>query len=274
MAIATAFVHPSASIDPSAQIGDGVRVEDGVIVGPNCRVGDGTRLRTRCIITRDTLLGHNNDVHPFAVLGGDPQDTGYDESSDPGRLEIGDGNVFRESVTISRGCGEAGATKIGNSCMFMANSHAGHNVRLGDDVILANNALLAGHTRVESGCFISGSCNVHQFVDIGELVMMRGGSGATMHVPPFCIVRELNVLGGVNVIGLRRSGRFSSSDIDDIKLAYRKVLRRNRRVCPTMADSVSWALEREWSHAARHMLEWIHERLGLEAPRARGVLSG
>ncbi|MHC4975641.1 MAG: acyl-ACP--UDP-N-acetylglucosamine O-acyltransferase [Planctomycetota bacterium] len=274
MATASSSIHPSASVDESARIGEDVRIEQGVIVGPGCVVGDGTRLRARCMLVRDTVLGERNDVHPFAVLGGDPQDVSFDESVDPGRLEIGDAGVFREGVTISRGCGDAGPTTIGDSCMFMANAHAGHNVRVGDAVILANCVSLAGHSRVEGGCFFSATSNLHQFVDMGELVMVRAWGGATMHVPPYCILKTLNELGGINVVGLRRSGRFSPSDIDDIRLAYRMVLRRSRRESGSMGGALELAREREWSHGARHMLDWIARRLESEAPRSRGVVSG
>jgi UDP-N-acetylglucosamine acyltransferase len=274
MATVSADIHPSASIDSSAQIGAGVVIEQGVIVGPRCAVGNGTRLRTRCMLVQDTVIGERNDVHPNAVLGGDPQDTSFDASVEAGRLEIGNGNVFRENVTINRGCGQEGPTLIGSECMFMAQAHAGHNVRVGDRVILANCVSLAGRSRVEGGCFFSATSNLHQFVDMGELVMVRAGAGATMHVPPFCIVKRLNFLGGINIVGLRRSGRFSASDIDDIRRVYRRVLRKNVREGGSFEEVIRNELQQDWSHGARHMLEWIAQRLQSMPPRARGIVSG
>ncbi|MFG0273893.1 MAG: acyl-[acyl-carrier-protein]--UDP-N-acetylglucosamine O-acyltransferase, partial [Phycisphaerales bacterium] len=145
MPLKSANVRASAHIDASAQLGNGVVVEPDAYIGPNCVIGAGSRIMARAMVLRDTVMGADNVVHPYAVLGGDPQDVKYDEAADAGRLEIGDGNQFREHVTVSRGAGAEGATRIGAQCFFMAGAHVGHNAKIGDRVILTNQAAVAGH---------------------------------------------------------------------------------------------------------------------------------
>lgn len=269
MPIQTAQVHRTAEIDPAAELGEGVVVEQHAYVGPNCVVGAGTRLRMRSIVERDVVMGRDNEVHPFATIGGDPQDLAFDAAQDPGRLLIGDANTFREGVTISRGVGSA-PTRIGDACYFMAGSHIGHNARVGDRVIMGNTASLAGHVEVGDGCFISAFAGVHQFVRIGRLVMLQGGAAVTMHMPPFVIGAGLNGVAALNRVGMRRAG-ISPEAIASVKGAFQLLYRRRAVGGSTITESLAEAERMEWAPEAREFIDFARWAVSQPAPRSRGL---
>lgn len=264
----TAQIHDSARIDPSATIGPEVTIEPDVIVGPHCSIGAGTILRARAIIVSHTTMGAQNDVHPYAVLGGDPQDRAYSPDK-PGALVIGDRNIFREGVTISRSTGDGPVTTIGDDCFFMSQSHAAHNCRVANRVTLANGACLAGYSEVADGCVFSGFTGTHQFTRVGELVMFRAGARVGMHVPPFVVVADGNLIGGLNVIGLRRAG-FNAQEREDLKAVYRALL-RDRGATPMHTVIQQLESDQEWSRAARRFLDFFTESLALTGRHARGI---
>ncbi len=220
------MIHPTAQIHPGAQLGEGCSVgaysviDEHVVLGPGNVVSPGVHL------TGHTTVGARNRFHAGAVIGDAPQDLKY--AGQPTRLIIGDDNQFREHVTIHRSNSLAEDTVIGNGNLFMAGSHVGHNSRVGNQNVIANGALLAGHVEVADRAFISGNCLVHQFCRIGRLAMMHGGTAISKDLPPFCIVRALNRLCGLNIVGLRRAG-FSSAERLALKQAYRRVFRSNDR---------------------------------------------
>jgi UDP-N-acetylglucosamine acyltransferase len=266
IAAASTRISPSATVDPTASIGEGVVIEADAYVGPNCVVGDRCRLRRRSMLVANTTLGARCDVHPNAVLGGDPQDSKYDPAT-PGALVIGDGGVFREGVTVHRSVGDRSPTTIGAGCFFMANSHAGHNTLVGDNVTLANGVLLAGHVRLGSRCFMGGNSGVHQFCDIGEGVMFQGVAIATMHVLPFTIISGVNNCSGINVVGLRRLEGVSREDITEVRLIYKSLLREGHAVGSALERLES----RPWGPFARRMLDFAHHVRRYEKPRVRGL---
>ncbi len=216
----TPRIDPTAYVHPTAQLGDGVVIGRGAHVGPHCVLGDRTVLMHGATVISHTTMGADNVVHPGAVLGGDPQDRAFDQNN-PGSLIIGDRNIIREHVTISRSTGDARPTRIGNGCMFMAGSHAGHNAIVGSAVVLVNHAVLAGWTEVGDNATLSGFCGVHQFCRIGEGVMFRGRSIATKHVPPFVMFTEMNQVSGLNRVGIRRNPALTPQERVDIREAYR-----------------------------------------------------
>lgn len=216
----TTTIDPSAFVHPSAELGEGVTIGRNAYVGPGVRLGAGTTLMHNATVYAHTAMGEGNVVHPGAVLGGDPQDRAFDPEA-PGRLIIGDGNIFRECVTVSRSTGEGRPSRIGSGCMFMANSHSGHNAIVGDRVVLVNSAVLAGWTEVGSNSTLSGFCGVHQFCRVGEGVMFRGGAIATKHIPPFVVMTEFNQITGLNRVGIRRNPDLSARDRSDIRVAFR-----------------------------------------------------
>ncbi|MFU8779602.1 MAG: acyl-ACP--UDP-N-acetylglucosamine O-acyltransferase [Kiritimatiellia bacterium] len=199
-------VHPAAVVEDGVVLGDGVRVGPFSYIRAGAQIGAGCTIGSHVTIHGCVTLGKNCQVHAGAVLGDLPQDLGFE--GEASFVRIGDDCVLREGVTIHRGTKPGTTTVIGNRCMFMANSHAAHNVETGDDVILANGALLGGYVKVGARVFISGNALVHQFVQIGDVAMLGGGSAVSKDVPPYCTVRSqsLNRVVGLNIVGLRRAG--------------------------------------------------------------------
>jgi UDP-N-acetylglucosamine acyltransferase len=267
----TAKIDPSARIDPAAVIGPNVTVGQDVIIGPHCSIGAGTTLRPRCIIVQHTTIGEANDIHPYAVIGGDPQDKSYDPAR-PGETIIGDRNIIREHVTISRSNWNGGPTRIGSGCYIMALAHIGHNAQIGDNCILANTASLAGHARLGNGCVMSGGTGIHQFTTVGDGVMFRGGAMVSMHVPPFVVVMSGNCIGGLNKVGLMRNPALNSNDRIEIKEAFRAIYRT--RAATPMAELLTELRARQWGPGATRFLDFIADALAQEPPRRRGVCGG
>lgn len=227
-------VHPSSVVDAAARLGAGV------VIGPFCRVGPGVvlgaraRLDSHVAILGETRVGEDCHLHAGAVVGDRPQDLAYDgaESS----VEIGARCEIREGVTIHRGTKAGSATRVGDDCLLMANSHLAHNVRLGDGVIVANGALLAGYVEIGDGAFVSGNCLIHQFVRVGRLAMLSGGTAAKRDVPPFMMTRELSsAVMGLNVVGLSRAG---------VAAEERCALKRAFKLLYRSGLNISQALER------------------------------
>lgn len=191
-------MHRGARLHPTVVVGPLAVIDEHVDLGEGCEVGPLVH------VTGHATIGARNVFHTGCVIGGAPQDLKF--KGGVSRLRIGDDNVFREHATVHRANSEAEDTVIGSGGLFMAGAHIGHNSRIGDRVIIANGALLGGHVVVEDKAFLSGNCLVHQFVRVGTLALMQGGSGISKDLPPFCISRGDNSVSGLNVIGLRRAG--------------------------------------------------------------------
>ncbi len=217
----TAVVHPKARLDASVRVGAYAVIDEGVTLGPDCVVAAHTYL------TGQTTAGARNQFFPGAIIGEAPQDLKY--SGEPTRLRIGDGNVFREHVTVHRSNSLEEDTVIGSNNFFMAHCHVGHNAQVGNHVIMANGALLAGHVSVGDRAFISGNCLVHQFVRVGTLAMMQGGSAVSQDLPPFTVARGDNGICGLNVVGLRRAG-FPPEQRRELKRLYLVLFRGGRKL--------------------------------------------
>ena len=218
------LVADTACVDPRAQLGDDVEVGPYCVIGPDVTIGRGTRLIAHACIYGRTTLGAENVVHPFAVIGGEPQDVSYRGTAT--RVEIGDGNVIREAVTIHRGSEkEQGVTRIGSNNLLMVNVHVAHDCILGDRVIIANNTILGGHSHVESFAAISGGVGVHPFVTIGAYCYIGGLSRIYHDVPRFMIVDgNPSKVRCINVVGLKRNG-LSSEAIAALHEAHRLIYR-------------------------------------------------
>ncbi|MBI4663633.1 MAG: acyl-ACP--UDP-N-acetylglucosamine O-acyltransferase [Verrucomicrobia bacterium] len=212
----TAIIHPKAELDPSVIVGPYAVIDEYVRLGPGCWLAPYVHL------TGQTIIGANNRFHTGCVLGDAPQDLKY--RGEATRLSIGEGNTFREHVTVHRSNKLSEDTLIGSSNFFMAHSHVGHNARIGNHVILANGALLAGHVEVGDRAFISGNCLVHQFVRVGTLALMQGGSAVSKDLPPYTVARGDNGICGLNTVGLRRAGLTSEERIE-LKRLYHALFR-------------------------------------------------
>lgn len=231
----TAIVHPDARIDESADIGPYVIIDGPVQIGPNVRV------YPYAYLTGWAEIGGGCQIHPHAVVGHLPQDLAHDGSVSYCR--IGEGTIIREGVSIHRGTGADTETVVGKRCFFMGNSHVAHNCRVGDDVKMANGAMLAGHVRVGNGAFISGIAGVHQFVRIGELAMIGGVSKVVMDVPPFAMTNTQGCFAGLNAVGTRRAG-LSVAERIELKTAFRTLYRSGlpfREAIESVAQSVKTA---------------------------------
>jgi UDP-N-acetylglucosamine acyltransferase len=218
------MIHETAVIEPGAELGENVRVGPYAHIETGTEIGDGCVIGSHATIMRFTKLGSECSVHAGAVLGDLPQDLGF-EGGDT-YLRVGDGCLIREGVTLHRGTKPGTATEIGDNCFLMAFSHCAHNVKLGNHVILANAVLLAGYVQVGDSTFIGGGAGIHQYVRIGRLAMIGGNAGVSKDVPPFCTVEPvgLNIIAGLNVVGLRRGG-LTPDERKEIKEAYRILFR-------------------------------------------------
>jgi UDP-N-acetylglucosamine acyltransferase len=194
-------------------------------IHPTALIEDGARLGAGCIIhahaviTRHCELGDAVVVHPFAVLGGDPQDLGFDAATQSG-VRIGARTVIREHVTISRATRAGASTEVGSDCFLMGACHVAHDCRIGSRVVIANAVLLAGHVQIGDRAFLGGGAVIHQFCRIGEGVMIGGGARISLDIAPFCMATERNAVIGLNVVGLRRRG-LTPVVMNEIKRAFR-----------------------------------------------------
>lgn len=245
------MIDSTARISATAQIDRNVTIGPNVIVGDHSSIGAGTKIMANAVIGPWTKLGSDNIIHYGAIIGHDPQDFGY--GGEESRLEIGNGNCFREYVTIHRGNREGTVTSIGDNNYFMVQSHVAHNCAIGNNVILAGGSLLAGHVTMEDRAIISGNCVVHQFCRIGTLAMMRGLSRTSRDVPPFCIMDETHTVRTINLVGLRRSG-IGSTRVRAIKNAFKILFRGG----PNMRENLQRAeSELEMTEDVRYLLDFI-----------------
>jgi UDP-N-acetylglucosamine acyltransferase len=217
-------IHPTAIVDGRAELDASVEVGPFSVIGPHVRVGAGTVIGPHVVIEGRTTLGRDNHVFQFAALGAAPQDLKY--AGEDTELVIGDGNRIREFTTLHIGtAGGGGVTRVGNGNLIMANAHVAHDCQIGDGVVMANSAALAGHVRVEDHAVLGGLCAVHQFCRIGRNAFLAGGTIVVMDIPPFCLARgDRARLAGLNVVGLTRRG-FSAEALARIKQAYKILFR-------------------------------------------------
>jgi len=217
----TAEIHPSSIVHPKAELAGDVRVGPFVTIGENVRIGAGTVIEARVSIESWTTIGEGCHVYQGACIGNPPQDLKYEECRS--YIVIGDRTCIRECVTIHPGTGPEQTTKVGDDCLLMAYSHVAHNCVLGDEVIMANAANLAGHITVESRAIIGGVVGVHQFVRIGYGSFIGGCSAVRQDILPY--VRAAGNPcrpAGLNTVGLRRRG-MDQNGIQDLEHAYRIV---------------------------------------------------
>lgn len=220
-------IHPTAIIGPEAELADDVQVGPHVIIEGSVRLGAGCVLRPNVHLVGPLKMGRNNLVFTGCVIGEQPQHLRY--SGEPTSTEIGDGNVFREHVTVHRGTTQAWTTRVGNNNFFMAHSHIAHDCVVANNCILANGALLAGHCVLEDGVCLSGNTAIHQFVRVGRLALMSGLSATSKDVPPFVVQQGHNCVVGINVVGMRRAG-ISHADIDAVRRAYHLLYRQGQTI--------------------------------------------
>lgn len=220
-------IHKTAIVDKSAEIDSNVEIAPYAIIGRKVKIASGTFVGHQSYIEY-AEIGRNNYFTAGAFVGTPPQDFSY--KGEETKIIIGDNNIIREGVSLHRGSAKTGLTKIGNNCMFMANSHAGHDVIVGDGVILVNSTGLSGHVIVEDKAVISGLVGVHQFVRIGTMAMIGAGSMVGMDILPYCKAHgDRAKLVGLNLIGMVRNG-ISRENISRVKTAYKTLFMSGLRM--------------------------------------------
>ena len=217
--VANVNIHHSAIIEDGAEIGEGTSGGPFCFVGSKVRLGQNVELKSHVVIKGHTHLGDENTVFPFAVLGEIPQDKKFNGESTS--LKIGSRNQIREHVTINVGTKGGGAiTKVGNDGLFMAGCHIAHDSQVGDNVILVNNAALAGHCIIEDNVIVGGLSGVHQFVRVGEGAIIGAVTMVTNDVIPYGLVQApRGELDGLNLVGLKRKG-VARADIMALRAAF------------------------------------------------------
>ncbi len=218
-------IHPTAIIDPSARLGEGVTIGAYSIIGADVEIGDNCWIGPHVVVNGPTRIGKENRIFQFSSIGEAPQDKKY--AGEPTRLEIGERNLIRESVTINRGTvGGGGVTTVGDDNLLMAYIHIAHDCHVGSRTIFSNNASLAGHVTIGDQVILSGFTLVHQFCSIGAHAFTGMGSAIAKDVPPYLMVSGNPAHPhGINKEGLKRRG-FSPDSITALKRAY-KVLYRS-----------------------------------------------
>jgi UDP-N-acetylglucosamine acyltransferase len=218
MAIAKSVrIHPTAVLDPEVEIAEDVQVGPYVVIEGAVRIGAACVIRPGVHLFGPMTVGENNVFHSHAIIGDLPQHLKY--VPNPSSVVIGDNNTFREHVTVHRPAVVGGVTRIGNNNFLMASAHIGHDCTIGNNCILANSALVGGHCNVEDNVMMSGNSAVHQHCRVGRLALISGVSASSMDVVPFMIYQRINVVCGVNVIGMRRAG-IPAASIEAVRKAY------------------------------------------------------
>ncbi|MEO5717519.1 MAG: acyl-ACP--UDP-N-acetylglucosamine O-acyltransferase, partial [Chthoniobacterales bacterium] len=244
-------IHPSAIVDPGARLAEDVEIGPFVCIGQEVEIGARTIVQSHAVIQGAVRLGGDNRIGHGAIIGGLPQDLSFKEGT-RSSVEIGDGNVIREHATIHRGTAEGSSTRIGNHNFLMAGAHLGHNCEIGDKVIIANNCLLGGYVTVEDGAFLGGGCVFHQFMRVGRLAITQGTSGFGKDIPPYLIAAGVNLVVGLNIVGLRRAG-FDAVDRAEIKAAFALLYESGLNVSQALAQ----AGEKTWREPAQIFFDFV-----------------
>lgn len=219
----SAYIAVTARIHPAASIGPGTRIGEYCIIESDVTIGRGCVLEPYVYVKRWTTLGDENEISAGTVLGTDPLDKAF--TGERSYLVIGNRNKIREHYTISRGTKPESKTRIGNDNYIMTSGHIAHNCVLGDNIVIASCALVAGYAQLEEQAFVSGGVVIHQYSKIGRLAMIGGNSRVNLDVPPFFLYSGFNVEPeGINVVGLRRAG-FTVEQVRALKSAYRILYR-------------------------------------------------
>lgn len=232
----TSKIHAQAVVSPAAKLAEGVEVGAFAVVGPDVELGEGCVVHDHAVINGPSRFGPRNIFHPFSVIGGDPQD--YTFAGEYVELVAGDGNIFREHVTISRGTRKGGGvTRVGNDNFFLSYSHVGHDCQIGNGTLFVNGATLAGHVTVEDFVTLGAFSPVHQFCRLGKYAYIGACTVITQDVLPFSLIvteRETKCFGA-NTIGLERKG-FSPERIQILQRAFKVLVRSKKNTAQALEE--------------------------------------
>jgi UDP-N-acetylglucosamine acyltransferase len=255
------MIHPSAIIDPKAEISEGVEIGPYSVIEKNVLIGEGTKIGPHVVIREGTHIGKRCQIFQFASIGEAPQAVAY--RGEKTSLFIGDQNMIREFVTLHRGTVKGGGkTVLGNENFIMAYSHVAHDCQIGNQVVMANGATLAGHILIEDYAIIGGLSAIHQFCRIGAHAIISGLTGVTQDVPPYMMAAGSRAkLFGLNTVGLKRA-QFSEQTLRALKKTYRIIFRSGLTLEKAMRaveeDDIFLIPE------VRHLLDFIqHSKRGI-----------
>jgi UDP-N-acetylglucosamine acyltransferase len=247
---------PHAVIDPSAEIDDDVEIGPFCVIGPDVKIGAGCRLLNSVTVIGKTTIGRDNVFFPNCVIGTYPQDKKFKGA--PTELAIGNGNVFREAVTVHIGTESGGGlTSIGNNSLFMINTHIGHDAKIGSECVIANNVMMAGHVVIGNYVNMMGGVGLHHFVTVGDFAYLGGYARIHHDVPPFVKIDGADQVRGLNKVGMSRAG-MSAEDIAAVDAAYRKLFTRKKPFALAMAELD--ATNGELNQHVRTMLDFLKRR--------------
>jgi UDP-N-acetylglucosamine acyltransferase len=218
--------HPTAIIHPRAQVAGSVTIGPYSLIGEHVELGEGTEVMSHVVIDGHTRIGKDNRIYPWASIGLPPQDLKY--AGEPTRVEIGDGNTLREFITIHRGTGESGVTRIGDHNLLMAYVHIAHDCVIGSHVVMGNAASLAGHVEVQDFAIVEPFCGIHQFCRVGQYAFLGAYSVVNKDILPYSKMsapRPVDMYGA-NTIGLERRG-IGKEEISELQAAL-KLLSRSK----------------------------------------------
>jgi UDP-N-acetylglucosamine acyltransferase len=232
----TSKIHTQAVVSPAAKLAEGVEVGAFAVIGPDVELAEGCVVHDHAVINGPSRFGARNIFHPFCVIGGDPQD--YTFAGERVELVAGEGNIFREHVTISRGTRKGGGvTRVGNDNFFLSYSHVGHDCQIGSGTLFVNGATLAGHVTVQDFVTVGAFSPVHQFCRLGKYAYIGACTVITQDVLPFSLIvteRETKCFGA-NTIGLERKG-FSPERIHTLQRAFKLLVRSKKNTTQALEE--------------------------------------
>jgi len=245
-------IHPLAQVSDKATLGKGNDIGAFVVIEDDVVIGDNNKLFSGAVLRSGSRLGNGNTIHEYVVIGGLPQDLGFNPETKT-FVEIGNNNTLRESVTVNRATKENSATKLGDNNYLMTQVHLGHDCQLGNNIVIAPSTGLGGHVMVEDRAFISGGVMVHQFVRIGSFAMLAGNAKITQDVLPYMTIdgNPAHIVG-LNKVGLRRAG-VTAADMAVVKKAYQLIFDNNH----PLSDRLEHVAKLNNSYAT-HLTDFIH----------------
>lgn len=228
-------IHKTAVVDPKAEVHESVEVGPFCVVGPQVKLDAGVRLINHVCVDGRTSIGKGTVVYPFASLGQPPQSLAY--QGEDTQLIIGDNNIIREHMTMNPGTAKGGGiTRVGNNCMFMADSHVAHDSQVGSNCVFANNAMIGGHVVVDDFVWLGGGAAVHQFSRIGKHAFVGGMAGLEGDLIPYgSVMGNRAYLAGLNLVGLKRRS-FTRDQIHELRNAYRLLFAQEGTFQERLAD--------------------------------------
>ncbi len=249
----SSMIHPSAFVDPKAELADEVEVGPSAIIEAGAKIGPRSRVLAHAVIKSCVRMGADNEIGYGAIIGADPQDLSFKKEY-KSEVILGDRNIIREYVTIHRGAAAESRTIVGDDNYLMVGVHLGHNVHLRNKIIITNNCLLAGYVEVQDRAVLGGGSVFHQFIKVGTLAMVRGGSRISKNIPPYLMAYESNLVSGPNIVGLRRAGLSLESRLE-IKKAFRLIYRTGLNV----TEALRVGRQQAWSPEVCAFFDFIEQ---------------